>query len=242
MDAIDALKRSLAACIPDGLPLPILAGPLRGRRWLAGAAPGPAKGLSTLFNRCEPGQLREALRLAALAPDGVCFDIGAHSGLYTLLLSRASRRIYAFEPLPRNLAYLVKTLAVNGIRNAHVIPWAVGGASRLDGFQEGGHSSEGRLDAAGALPVFTVTCDEFAARYQAVPDLLKIDVEGAELEVLKGAIGILRARKPAILLSTHGDGVKNDCLAFLRDLGYAKVEPLDARTEAEAREFSLTSA
>lgn len=101
---MDALKRCLAAFIPDGTPLPVLAGPLRGRRWLAGAAPGPAKGLSTLFNRCEPGQLKEALRLAE--PGGVFFDIGAHSGLYTLLLAKASRSIFAFEPLPRNIAFL----------------------------------------------------------------------------------------------------------------------------------------
>lgn len=238
---MDSLKRALAACIPDGMPLPILAGPLRGSRWLAGAAPGPAKGLSTLFNRCEPGQLKEALRLAALERDGICFDIGAHSGLYALALARASRLVYAFEPLPRNLAYLVRTLAVNRVRNVHVIPWAVGGASRLDGFQEGDHSSEGRLDAAGTMPVFTVTCDEFSTRYHAVPSLLKIDVEGTELEVLKGAMGILKSRRPAILLSTHGDGVKADCLRYLRDLGYGKAVPLDAASEAEAREFSLTA-
>src|SRR5690606_32957801 len=100
--SMDALKKVLTACIPDGTALPILSGPLRGRRWLAGAAPGPAKGLSTLFNRCEPGQLREALQLARMSPDGICFDIGAHSGLYSLLFPRAARLVYAFEPFPRN--------------------------------------------------------------------------------------------------------------------------------------------
>jgi FkbM family methyltransferase len=238
---MDAWKKALAACIPDGTPLPILSGPLRGRRWLAGAAPGPAKGLSTLFNRCEPGQLRAAEHLARLVPDGICFDIGAHSGLYTLLLARNSRLVYAFEPLPRNLAYLVRTLAVNGIANAHVIPWAVGGQTRLDGFQVGEHSSEGRVEAAGTMPAFTVTCDEFSVRYRAVPTLLKIDVEGTELEVLKGAVGILRAGSPAILLSTHGDGPKHDCLHFLRNLGYRNVRPLDGPGEESAREFSITA-
>lgn len=238
---MDALKRVLAACIPDGTALPILSGPLRGRRWLAGAAPGPAKGLSTLFNRCEPGQLREALRLARLSPDGICFDIGAHSGLYSLLFARASRLVYAFEPFPRNLAYLARTLAANGLGNVHIVPWAVGGETRLDGFLPGDHSSEGKVDAAGTMPVFTVTCDAFAERYGAVPSLLKIDVEGTEAEVLRGADGILRKGRPAILLSTHGDGPKNECLGLLRSMGYRNVLPLDAAREEDAREFSVTA-
>ncbi len=236
-----AWKKIVSTCIPNGLPLPILVGPLRGRFWLAGAAPGPGKGLSTLFNRCEPGQLKEALHLASLVPNGISFDIGAHSGLYTLLLARNSRQVFAFEPLPRNLAYLVRTLSTNGIANAHVIPWAVGGETRLDGFRIGEHTSEGRVDPGGTLPVFTVTCDAFSARYQVVPTLIKIDVEGTELDVLKGARETLQKGKPAILLSTHGDNVKNECLRFLHDVGYGKFKPLDASTETDAREFSISA-
>ena len=158
-----------------------------------------------------------------------------------MLLAKASRSIFAFEPLPRNIAFLVRTLAANGIRNAQVIPWVLGGKTGIDAFKLGEHSSEGKVDADGTLPVFTVTCDEFAARYQAIPGLLKIDVEGTDLEVLQGASGILRSRKPAILLSTHGDGPKEACLRFVRDIGYRTIKPLDGLDEGNAREFSLTS-
>jgi FkbM family methyltransferase len=219
--------------------LPIVAGPLRGSLWLAGSAPGAGKGLSTLINRCEPGQLREALRL--VRSDTVVFDVGANVGLYSLLFARACRKVYAFEPVPGNLAWLARNLAWNRVSNVTVLPWAAGAESGLTAFAEGEHHSEGRVDASGAMPAFAVSLDAFAARYGAEPSLIKIDVEGGELDVLRGAIGILRARQPAILLSTHGDGPKADCLGFLKELGYAGAKPLDDPDPARAREFAVTA-
>lgn len=233
------IARLAAGFIPAGTPLPIVAGPLRGAWWLAGSAPGPAKGLSTLVNRCEPGQLAEALRL--VRPDSVVFDVGANVGLYSLLFARACQKVYAFEPVPSNLAWLARTLAANRIANVTVLPWAAGAESGLTAFAEGEHHSEGRLDASGAMPAFAVSLDAFAARYGARPDLIKIDVEGGELDVLRGAEGLLRSGRPAILLSTHGDGPKAECLAYLKGLGYSGAKPLDDADPARAREFALTA-
>lgn len=239
MGALGSLTRfAVRAAVPDGIPLPVFAGPLRGSLWLSGSAPGPAKGLSTLFNRCEPGQLREALALTRSG--SVVFDVGANVGLYTLLFARNCSRVYAFEPVPSNLAWLARNLAWNRIDNVTVLPWAAGAESGLTAFAEGEHHSEGRVDAKGSMPAYAVALDAFAARYGASPDVLKIDVEGGELDVLKGAEGLLRARKPAILLSTHGDGPKAECLRFLRERGYAGVKPLDDADPARAREFAVT--
>ena len=52
------------------------------------------------------------------------------------------------------------------------------------------------------------------------PDLIKIDVEGAELLVLSGAREILSANHPAIFLATHGAGIHLQCCKFLESLGY----------------------
>lgn len=234
------LLRAAAAWVPDGTPLPILSGPLRGAWWHAGAAPGPSKGLSVNLNRSEPAQLAEAWRL--VRKGSVCFDVGAHAGLYTLLLSRKARRVYAFEPLPANLAALHRTLARNRVANAVTVPFALAGRTGLMSFREGEHSSEGRLDPDGAVPVMGVTCADFISRYGESPDLLKIDVEGAELDLLRGSLDFFRARRPDLLLSTHGEGIKSECLRLLRDIGYAGIRPLDAAGETEAREFSATAA
>ena len=234
--------RFAAGLIPDGTPLPILSGPLRGAWWLAGAAPGPSKGLSVLLDRCERGQLAEAGRLCR--PGGVCLDIGAHAGLYSLLFARRGSRVFAFEPLPANLAWLGRTLRANrvaGVAAITVVPWALSDREGTTSFREGEHSSEGRLDPAGRQPAYATTCDAFCAFAGIRPDVLKIDVEGEEAAVLRGAAGILAALRPAILLSTHGDPAKEACLRLLRDAGYGRPQPLDAAEEAEAREFSLTA-
>lgn len=232
-----ALARSLARLIPDGTPLPVLAGPLKGSWWHAGAAPGPSKGLSIVFNRSEPGQLRAACDL--VEPGSICFDIGAHAGMYSLLFARRARMVYAFEPFPPNLARLARTLEANRVENVRVIPFAVAGDSGLTSFGPGVHSSEGRLEAGGSQPVFAVSLAEFCARYGVVPGLIKIDVEGAELDLLRGARDWLRENRPALLLSTHGDDLKRDCLELLRGLGYRRIRPLDAADPGKASEFSI---
>lgn len=69
-----------------------------------------------------------------------------------------------------------------------------------------------------------------------LPDVLKIDVEGAELGVLQGAMEILKRRKPTIFLSTHSMELREACLNLLKEVGY-KAEPL-VKT-AEPHEFLL---
>lgn len=232
--------KSLATLlIPDGTPLPILAGPLRGCWWLTGAAPGPSKGLSVLFNRSETGQLREANRLAFRG--SVCFDIGAHAGMYSLLFSLKAKKVYAFEPFPRNLAWLVRTLSLNNSGNLEVLPWAIAEQTGPTRFQAGAHNSEGRLDSDGDLPVFAISCDDFCASYGTKPHVIKIDVEGAETQVLNGARGILKNCAPALLLSTHGDKLKEDCFKILMDLGYRKIKALDCPRVEDANEFVCES-
>lgn len=232
------LMRLIAGCIPNGTPLPILAGPLRGAKWITGAAPGPSKGLSVVAGRSEPRQLEEAWSL--LKEGSVAFDVGAHSGLYTLLFAKRAKHVYAFEPLPRNLRFLHRTLELNRVSNAIIVPFALSGLTGATSFREGKHNSEGRLDASGELPVFGITCSDFASQYNAWPNLLKIDVEGAELDLFKGSLEFFRERRPALLLSTHGEKVKADCLRLLRELGYGRVKPLDVGSEEQANEFSIT--
>ena len=232
-----SLLNLAARFVPEGTLLPVLRGPARGLRWYAGAAPGPSKGLSVLWNRSEPAQLAAAARLAAGA--ACCLDIGAHTGLYTLVFARAARRVVAFEPWPRNLSWLHRTLEANRVANATVLPWAVARETGILSFREGPYNSMGRLDAAGDHPVFAIGLDDFIARDGGKPEVLKIDVEGAEVDVLRGGLGYLRERRPALLLSVHGADKREECLALARDLGYARIAPLNYRDPGQADEFLI---
>lgn len=233
------LFRPATRLIPDNVALPVLTGPLKGMRWISAAAPGRGKGLSVCWNRTEREQMAAA---EALAPrGGLCFDVGANVGLYTLLLARHASEVVAFEPAPRNLRYLWAHVQRNRLDNVQVITAAAAASQAMTGFDTAGDPGRGHLSQAATQIVTTVRLDDVAARLGRMPDLIKIDVEGAEADVLRGAIDILRHRRPTLLLSTHGPEARRQCMDLLTVLGYEPATPLNAETAEAASEFVMFS-
>lgn len=227
-----AALRYLTNIVPSGLALPVV----RGAWWIAGAAAGQGNGLSVIANLAEPVQLDHAVRLAT--PEAIFFDIGANVGLYTILMARRCRHVYAFEPLPRNLRYLARAVEINRLSNVTIVPCAVADRVALTYFEAGENCATGYVAETGAQPVLTVSCDEFMDRCGVVPSLLKIDVEGGEIVVLRGASRSLASR-PHILLSTHSDALRNECLDLLRSRGYTAFQRLDDGSLPGAAEFVI---
>src|SRR5205085_2763618 len=151
-------KPILAGLLPTGTVVPILAGPLKGARWIAGAAAGSGKGMSVVVNRCERAELERAA--AWVTPSDVCFDLGANVGLYTLLFARRGRRVVAFEPLPSNIALLTRTVELNRCANVTIVPWAVAESSGTGRFSLGTNRALGHLSPDGDLPVATTSLDD----------------------------------------------------------------------------------
>jgi FkbM family methyltransferase len=205
--------------LPAGLRLPILTGPLRGSRWIVGAAAGEGRGLGVILHKAEPEQLDCAAR--NVRSSDVCFDVGANVGLYTLLFAKRAARVVAFEPAPRNIRYLHGLVECNRLENVTVVPAAVSDRTSLAHFDAGVNPAMGRLSDGGAEPVVTISLDEYVRRFDVRPTLLKIDVEGAEQAVLTGAADTIRAHHPKILLATHGEGPRSWCTAWLSAQGYA---------------------
>ena len=169
----------------------------------------------------------------------VVFDIGAQAGYHTLLASISAGpngRVYAFEPESRNLGYIRAHVALHNLTNVTVIDAAVSDITGVARFDPGPSCVAGHLSEQGSLSVRCVTLDDevFSGRLP-MPDLIKLDVEGAELRVLEGATGILRQRMPELVLDTHDflggihAGLQQKCCAFLRDRGY-QLTPISART------------
>jgi len=227
----------LSKLIPHETILPILRGPLKGYKWIASAAAGEGKGLSIILNFAESQQLSMAKKLSS--PDGICFDIGANVGFYTLLFSRYSKQVFAFEPLPRNIMYLSKIISINKVQNAIIVPCAISDQTQIVLFKEGENCALGRIDNSGKQPVAAFSCDDFVSVCNVIPSLIKIDVEGGELLVLKGARNLLQKHKPTILLSTHGDNLQSDCFEFLKNLKYSQIIPLNNPNIDEACEFAF---
>jgi hypothetical protein len=135
---------ALSRFVPNRMRLRILRGPLRGAKWIAGAASGAGKGLSVIAGRSEPVHLRLIRDL--IRSDDVCFDIGANVGLYTILFAKHSKHVVAFEPVPRNLKYLYEMVEINHFKNkVTIVPWAVSDRTHLSMFQENEDCARGSL-------------------------------------------------------------------------------------------------
>ncbi len=160
---------------------------------------------------------KEEMELVAniVAESKVFFDIGANQGLFSIMVSQRTKQktqVHAFEPSTRDRAMLDRNVRLNRLRNVHVHPYALGSQASdcatlhvVNGSETGCNSLRPPASDAGSdLTVETVsvrTLDEFIAKNNTVPDVIKMDVEGAELDVLQGATRLLSAaRKPIWLV------------------------------------------
>lgn len=218
------LGKLLKMILPRNMIVPIFQGRLKNKKWIIGAG-----NIEYALGSYE--YEKRILFEKEVSKSSVVYDIGAHVGFYTLLASELVGRgkVIAFEPVPRNLKYLKKHLEVNHCENVIVIEAAVSDKSGIFHFNEGTNGSMGHLFEDGNLTVNTVSIDGVVGNGKIpAPDYIKIDVEGAELLVCKGAKSTLSNYSPKIFLATHSHRVPNvhiDCCNFLASLGY-KLKPI----------------
>jgi FkbM family methyltransferase len=205
--------------IPRTTVVRVLSGPLRGRRWIVGS------GIHRLWlGAYEPAKMKLAADLVK-AGDTV-FDIGAHVGVYSLLFSECvgpAGRVVAFEPLRQNVEFLRAHLRLNEVSNVQVVEAAVCDRTGPAAFDESVDTSTGHLSVSGRLRVMATTVDEFGRQSGLVPRLVKMDVEGAEADVLSGSQNTLQTARPIVLLATHGGTVRRACEDLLRRAEYRVV-------------------
>jgi FkbM family methyltransferase len=135
----------------------------------------------------------EAFR-ADVHPGDVVLDLGANVGAYSVLFatwSGPAGRVFAFEPAPDARRALIQMVQLNAVAHqVTVVPDAVTAFSGRATFWVNGSDGANRLltdERPGSLAVTTTTVDEFCQRMNIVPAFIKVDVEGAELDVLRGA-------------------------------------------------------
>ena len=162
-----------------------------------------------------------------LRPGMTVWDLGANVGLYTLPSARAvgmAGRVFAFEPLARNLVYLNHHIALNALRNVTVCGVAVGGATQRVRMAGGDSPAEFHIDPDGGVEVPAVALDDWRVRTACpLPDIVKIDVEGAEDAVLRGGAETFSRGRPPISLALHGERQRLACGALLARWGYRVV-------------------
>lgn len=171
----------------------------------------------------------------------VVYDVGAYIGLRTLFFATRAKQVFSYEPNSHNRNRLLRNLRANpALSNVVVRPVGVGEApgsfTVLWNEQRPGEcvaegSPVARMLVDRGVPMTKETVPVVAlddeARNQPAPDFIKIDVEGLELEVLRGAERTLRERHPELFIELHGSTLENklqnarDVLDLLFRCGYA---------------------
>lgn len=167
-------------------------------------------------------------------PGDFCIDAGAHLGYLTLFLSELvgeSGRVLSFEPSPENFRVFQENLRINNAANVeaqnvalldapgpitmarvsyHTLSWSTSAVHRSE-------APDMQLIQSRA-----VSLDDFLADSKRVPKFIKIDVEGAELLVLRGAVKTLAAAQPLLFLEIHNwpSPAAEEVLRFLSQHGY----------------------
>lgn len=133
-------------------------------------------------------------------------DVGANLGIHSLVLSRCvgpTGRVAAYEPNPTTHERLRANLALNAVTNVSPVLAGLGAAAGRSGFDaKPGEFNIGlaRVDPAGALTIEIRTVDQDVAAMGLPVSLIKIDVEGGELDVLRGARATLLRDAPSVVL------------------------------------------
>jgi FkbM family methyltransferase len=185
----------------------ILAGPSKGLRY---RIYGPFR--APVLGNWEPQA--QQLMVRHIHPRSAVYDIGANIGVHTLLMARQvgpDGRVYAFEPVPELHERLSENVALNPslARNVETVQQALSDEVGTADFYTGENMAVGHLAASGTptglrLRVPTNTLDTFVFGGQHVPpSFMKIDVEGAESRVLRGAQRVLLESRPVLLVDLH---------------------------------------
>jgi FkbM family methyltransferase len=222
---------------------------------------GPAKGLRMLIKLPEDKALwtgaYEPIFSAALANaitnGDVCYDVGGYRGFFAGVCAlRGASAVHTFEPLPDNIRRIESLLEANaslpltlhrvavgaevGEAEFLVMPETSMGKLAGSSFQQEAKSSE-------SVGVTMETLDHLLeSRPIPPPNLIKIDVEGAEAMVLRGAQRLLAQNRPRLFIEIHSHALGRECAELLTRCGYG-VTTLetgtapDFRTEPEVCHF-----
>jgi FkbM family methyltransferase len=181
------------------------------------------------YELCVSDALRRELKFG-----DCCIDVGAHTGYHALLMSKIvgpAGMVVAFEPFPDSLRFLRENALLNSASNMKLENMAVG--ERYEELRLAFATEEeltmtpSVVDYAvkgrrGFLKVPTDSLDSYLHRLGRMPNLIQIDVEGAEMSVLRGAKTTLRCSRPKLLIEIHGWNTRNrdDIFTFLSSFGY----------------------
>ena len=164
-------------------------------------------------------------------PNDVIYDIGTHIG-YTLVLFAhyldSTGEIHAFEILPSTTEFLKKTIVANGFNNVVIHNVGLGSEDQILELPIGKTVMTSMYSTAKngeKTQICTVVpLDKYVSQNEIpLPSLLKIDIEGAEIDCLKGALNLIKRCLPLMIIEFHSKELLKEGFSVLKPLGYRLV-------------------
>lgn len=215
---VPAFVRRVTDPILTAVRVPVLSGVNRGRRWsLVSAGAGYATG--------RRAHEQMALLARLLRPGDVMWDVGAHHGFVTLCAARRvgpGGQVHAFEPSMRNRALLLRHMRWNDASNVAVHPFALGAADGEASFGGDFSSKTFALGGGGECVPVRTAASLVADGTCVTPTFAKVDVEGAEGDMLAGAMPVLRD-DARLMIAMHTRETDAQCRALLEARGFTTV-------------------
>lgn len=171
-------------------------------------------------------------------PGDVFFDIGAHIGIYSIVASATvgdEGHVYAFEPDPVALTYLKQNVEENDAQNLTIVETAVSDSDGEAKITAGkfGYSGTTLGTRTGADQIetvaHTVRLDTFCETHNVSPDVVKVDIEGGEVKLLKSGIEILRQSR-VVFFEFHPVKIRSD-FGEEPDAIYSEIRQLGKRLQ-----------
>lgn len=217
-------KETIRRALPRSLsPHRILGGPLRGQTIVTSWHDYPA----AILGRTERPLLDWFRKHVSLGETWL--DVGAHFGYTALFLSKMvgdSGRVFAFEPMISTAGCIAQTRKINGLAQLSVMPMALGqpepfGACVLPATR--GMADSTFSNASWYERISVVRFDWLWPRIcggKSSIDGIKIDVQGMEIEVLRGMMDVLRQQAPKLAIELHRGVSRAEFLSVLAEAGY----------------------
>ncbi len=148
-------------------------------------------------------------------------DVGANIGTFSLYqaMVKHAEQVVAFEPSPNTFSRLAKNVEINGLKNVRILNVAVGDKSGFLSFTEGRMSINSHVRESGTLKVPCVRLDDELTTFPSV-DILKIDTEGYEIPVLRGASETLK-KTQRIVFELHYPGEREEIESIIFPFGFS---------------------
>ena len=180
---------------------------------------------------------RETTRLLMDMKPKIFIDIGAHVGRFSIILAKKGSKVISVEPSKSNFNQLNKNIKLNSLQDS-IIALNVGCSDKKGKetlyfvSQNEGLSSLEKKDNATKETIMVKRLDEICRELKLSPEsisVIKADVEGFELNVLKGAARILRESSPILVIEITDKGRERKIREFLDKFGFSCKKVLDFR-------------